>query len=206
MAYPSNFQFRFLDSLPSTFLNQTRTQTDNDPGKINKEALDKEVAQSWSFLFATSRSKNKRSQDYDKVSPPPWSSAGIPIWLKARHLGMIEREHIIDGATYTMIHYDYSPIQAAALNKNPISYAQFPIFETRLRELRHYMDSRKPRGLSQLWKDNRDSLNYYTFWGVIILGGLGVFLAICSLAVSVAQTVAAFRALEGTVTVGTSSN
>jgi len=68
------------------------------------------------------------------------------------------------------------------------------------------MDSRKPRGLSQLWKDNRDSLNYYTFWGVIILGGLGVFLAICSLAVSVAQTVAAFRALEGTVTVGTSSN
>jgi hypothetical protein len=29
------------------------------------------------------------------------------------------------------------------------------------------MDSQKPQGLRQLWEDSRDSLNYYTFWGVI---------------------------------------
>jgi hypothetical protein len=57
------------------------------------------------------------------------------------------------------------------------------------------MDNEKPRGFRQLWKDNRDSLNYYTFWGVIILGGLSVALALFSLAVSVAQTVASFQAL-----------
>jgi hypothetical protein len=137
------------------------------------------------------------------LSPPPWSPAGIPTWLKARHLGTVVREErSLDYTNGCMIHEVYSPIQTAAIRKTPISYAQFPIFETRLRELRHYMDGRKPRGLRQLWKDNRDSLNYYTFWGVIVLGGLGVFLAICSLAVSIAQTIAAFRALEGTVTVG----
>jgi hypothetical protein len=58
------------------------------------------------------------------------------------------------------------------------------------------MGSQKPRGLRQLWKDNRDSLNYYTFWGVIIFGLLSVFLGFFSLAVSVAQTIASFRALD----------
>jgi hypothetical protein len=90
----------------------------------------------------------------------------------------------------------FKKIGDASLNGLPVSYDQFPLFETRLRQLRRYMDSQKPRGLRQLWKDNRDSLGYYTFWGVIIFGGLTVVLALFSLSVSVAQTVAAFRALD----------
>ena len=75
-------------------------------------------------------------------------------------------------------------------------YSGFIIFENRIRQLVFYMNTQKPQGLRQLWRDKRDTLNYYTFWGVIIFGGLSVFLALFSLAVSVAQTVASFRALN----------
>lgn len=74
-----------------------------------------------------------------------------------------------------------------------ISYSQFPVYGARLRELRTYMDSQQPTGLRALWKDRRNSNGYYTFWFVTIFGTLSVFLATCALAVSIAQTWAAFR-------------
>jgi len=58
------------------------------------------------------------------------------------------------------------------------------------------MDNQKPTGFRQLWVDRRDSLNYYTFWGVIAIGVLAILLALVSLAVSIAQAVASFRALD----------
>ena len=79
------------------------------------------------------------------------------------HLGFLFRYH------------EYQ-ILTAALTKAPILYSEFPIFETRLRQLRHYIDSPKPPGLRHIWRDKRDSLSYYTFWGVIIFGLLSVFI------------------------------
>lgn len=75
-------------------------------------------------------------------------------------------------------------------------YSEFIIFENRIRQLVHYMDTQKPQGFRQLWRDKRDTLSYYTFWGVIIIGGLSVFPELFSLAVSIAQMVASFRALD----------
>lgn len=90
----------------------------------------------------------------------------------------------------------YRRTQNAALNKISIAFAEFPVLEPRLRQLRHYMDTQKPRGIRQLWRDNRDSSNYYTFWLVVGFGLLSVTLAMFSLAVSAAQTWASFRALD----------
>jgi hypothetical protein len=175
-----------------------------DRRRINRFVLDKEVAQSWAFLFVTSRNSKTRSQNYDEFlesSVPKWLDDTSPKWLRSLHLGtLIEGdegdEDNDDDVYFYVLTYNYRRVLGAALNKDPVSYAQFPVFETRLRQLQHYMGSQKPRGLRQLWKDNRDSLNYYTFWGVIVFGLLSVFLAFFSLAVSVAQTVASFRALE----------
>jgi hypothetical protein len=50
---------------------------------------------------------------------------------------------------------------SAALNKDPLSFFEFYIFEARPRKLRHYIDSQKPRGIRQLWNEKRGSLNYY---------------------------------------------
>jgi hypothetical protein len=77
------------------------------------------------------------------------------------------------------------------------SYDSYPVFGDKLRVLVAYMDSQKPGGLRGLWYDKRDSGAWFTFWAVLWIGGISLLLAFCSLAVSVAQTVATFKALPG---------
>jgi hypothetical protein len=57
------------------------------------------------------------------------------------------------------------------------------------------MDTQKPRGLWQLWRDKRDSLGYFAFWGVIIFGVSSLLLALFSLMEGIAQTLASFKSL-----------
>lgn len=54
----------------------------------------------------------------------------------------------------------------------------FPILRSRLAILSHQMSNMKPRGWKELWKDRRDSANWFTFWAVIVIGGAGVLLAV----------------------------
>ena len=68
-----------------------------------------------------------------------------------------------------------------------ITYSEFPHYYQRLRDLRNYMDSRKPRGILALWRDRRDSNTYYTFWLVVIFGCSGVLLGIATLAIAIIQ-------------------
>lgn len=93
------------------------------------------------------------------------------------------------------IRYHMLPWGSSFGKSDQYEYADFPVFQNRIRRLRNYMDTRKPQTLWELWRDKRDKLTFYTFWGVIIFGGLSVFLGVMSLAVSVAQTVVAFKAL-----------
>jgi len=74
-------------------------------------------------------------------------------------------------------------------------YSSYPIFGQRLRELQKYMEKQKPRNLRQLWKDRRDTVGYWAFWAVIVVGGLSVLLSLISIAISSAQAVAGFQAL-----------
>ncbi|CAD6447486.1 04378a54-d700-4c3a-ab5d-2bad458ee0c1 [Sclerotinia trifoliorum] len=53
----------------------------------------------------------------------------------------------------------------SAQNKFALKYSDFGLLEDRVRQLRHYMDNQKPRGIRQLWRDRRDALNYSTFCG-----------------------------------------
>ncbi|KAL8720182.1 MAG: hypothetical protein Q9225_002912 [Loekoesia sp. 1 TL-2023] len=77
------------------------------------------------------------------------------------------------------------------------SFASFPRFEDRLRELASYMDNQKPKGWYQMWKDRRDRVQHVTFWAVLVFGTISIVLALVGIAVGSAQTVAAFRALAG---------
>lgn len=76
------------------------------------------------------------------------------------------------------------------------AYSSYPDYEDRLRVLRAYMDSKKPKGFRGLWRDKRDTYSYYTFWGVIIFGGVSVLLGLLSLFASILQTIAAWKALD----------
>lgn len=71
--------------------------------------------------------------------------------------------------------HEWLKIESALQNKSEIPYTYFGHLGHRVRILREYMDNQKPRGFRQLWKDSRDSFNYYTFWGVIIFLALSVF-------------------------------
>lgn len=75
-------------------------------------------------------------------------------------------------------------------------YSSYPEYEDRLRVLKAYMDSKKPKGFRGLWRDKRDTYSYYTFWGVIIFGSVSVLLALLSLIASVLQTIATWKALD----------
>lgn len=178
-------QCRFLNRLPSTFLDGTTCQEGDDFGSLKEKSLNDELERTWVFLYATSKSPKQRRSFYERLPRPPWANDGAPKWMKEQQTGQPQR-----------IEESHQRILSAALRKGFVRYAQFPIFETRLRQLRHYMDNQKPRGFRQLWVDRRDSLNYYTFWGVIIIGVLTILLALVSLAVSIAQAVASFRALD----------
>jgi hypothetical protein len=189
-------------NLPKTFLIDT---TGSPATSTSSSQFQRELFQSWAMLFSTEQDLNKRIEEYEKLAQPEWMledetgdaksdnstkpHSSIFTEYKNKHLGL-------DIGPWSLDSTCYQHILTASLSKNSIPYAHFPVFETRLRQLRHYMDSQKPRGFRQLWHDKRDSLNYYTFWGVIIFGGVSVFLAFFSLAVSVAQTVASFRALQ----------
>jgi hypothetical protein len=76
-------------------------------------------------------------------------------------------------------------------------FSDYPTFGTQLRELKKYMDEQQPRSLRKLWKDRRDTVGYVTLWAVIAMGGISILLALISIAVSSAQTVAAFESLRG---------
>jgi hypothetical protein len=117
--------------------------------RINQNALDKEVRQTWAFLFATSKSPQKRLQHYEvslKFIKPDWSHKVTPNWLRNRHLRTWNSANHMDRYDLETIR-SYYGVLVGALNKELVTYARFPIFETRLRQLRHYMDSQKPRGL-----------------------------------------------------------
>jgi hypothetical protein len=129
------------------------------------------------ILFASKDSLKKRALAYSRVEQPGWGSEVAVKFHQEFYCG--------DGA-----------LRERVVGKSQFRYIDFPIFEDRLRQLRYYMDTQKPRTFRQIWKDKRDTLNYFTFWAVMIFGGLGVLLAFLSLAVSIALTVASFKALN----------
>ena len=170
--------YRVLKSFPSSYLDGPKTK------ELRAFDLNMEISSSWGLLFTTSNQCTKRNiTNYDQLSKPFWVSDENAKMQKSRHL---KGWHS----------WDTPPDVGHLGHRITKPYSQFPIFENRLRKLVFYMDAQKPQGLRQLWRDKRDTLNFYTFWGVIIFGGLSVFLALFSLAVSIAQTVASFRALD----------
>jgi hypothetical protein len=75
------------------------------------------------------------------------------------------------------------------------TFSAYPIFGDRLREHKSYMEKQRPKNFKQLLKDRRDTGAYWAFWAVIVVGSLSIVLALMSIALASAQTVAAFKAL-----------
>ena len=63
----------------------------------------------------------------------------------------------------------------------------FPKLKYRIAVLNQQLVTTKPRGWRELWRDKRDSVQWITFWAVIIIGGIGVLLSLCQVVLGVLQ-------------------
>lgn len=63
----------------------------------------------------------------------------------------------------------------------------FPMMQSKLDFLNTIIQHKEPRSFSQLWKDKRNTHQWYTFWAIIFYGTLGLVIALAQLAVAVIQ-------------------
>lgn len=63
----------------------------------------------------------------------------------------------------------------------------FPTFGLRLLALQRHNMRRQPSKVTDLWRDRRNPLQWYTFWAVIWVGGGAIVLALLQLVVAVVQ-------------------
>ena len=73
------------------------------------------------------------------------------------------------------------------------SREDFPMCGQRLARLQAFTLRQQPSNLRDLWRDRRNPLQWYTFWAVLIVGGLSILLALLQLGVAVAPLVVAMR-------------
>ena len=107
-------------------------------------------------------------------------------------------KHIIDrGPPYSLDMLEHISAAVGIPLEDDQLFTSYNLFGDRLRQLQCLLDERKPHGLKQVWKDNRDSMAFYTFWAVIVFGAFGVILSIFGLAVSIVQTVGTFQSIRG---------
>ena len=107
-------------------------------------AIDYEIMYSWALIFNSTRQRKRATivAEYHLIP----HLAGVDMGSqRVFHLLLYEMDML------------------APIRLNVVAYSKFPIFEARLRQLRHYMDNRKPHGLRALWHDKRDTLDFYTF-------------------------------------------
>jgi hypothetical protein len=72
----------------------------------------------------------------------------------------------------------------------------FPVFGRKLFTLQDHVLSQNPTRVKMLWKDRRDMLRWYTFWAVLIIGGVGVILALFQTILGAMQVALGFVSLN----------
>lgn len=73
------------------------------------------------------------------------------------------------------------------------SQDDFPLFGQRLTKLQDFSLRQQPSRLRDLWHDRRNPLQWYTFWAVLVVGGLSLVLAVLQLIVGILQVVYSAR-------------
>lgn len=54
----------------------------------------------------------------------------------------------------------------------------FPMLGSRLTVIQEFNLRQQPSKLRDLWRDRRNPLQWYTFWAVLVVGGLSIFLSV----------------------------
>lgn len=86
----------------------------------------------------------------------------------------------------------YNDIEAPNVRTVYSAKADFPYFGERLLILQEYIVTQVPDGWRSLWRDRRDMTRFWTFWAVVIFGGIAILFSIIQIALAAVQVAAAF--------------
>ncbi|KAF1954829.1 hypothetical protein CC80DRAFT_416728 [Byssothecium circinans] len=74
--------------------------------------------------------------------------------------------------------------------------SDFPIFGQRLAILQSHILSQNPNRITLLWRDRRDLLRWYTLWGLIFFGTVGIVIGLAQVALGAVQVSLAAQSLK----------
>ncbi|KAF8533572.1 hypothetical protein BDD12DRAFT_913749 [Trichophaea hybrida] len=105
------------------------------------------------------------------------------------------RRDVLDNGAYETMDPLLDPLCGRKIFNSPIVteretyrlHRDFPFLRGRIVTLKRELALRKPRSWGDLWRDKRDTSNWYTFWAVIFIGGAGVILGVIQTAIAIAQ-------------------
>jgi hypothetical protein len=69
----------------------------------------------------------------------------------------------------------------------------FPLLGQRLTKLQDFTLRQQPSELWDLWRDRRNPLQWYTFWAVLVVGGISILLGVLQFAVTLGQLIISLR-------------
>jgi hypothetical protein len=139
-------------------------------GCVNYHQLLTEVAESYRLLFGSDRRSMAYFRELGQTRAGGNGSSG-------------------DGYfdITTLQGHEYEPRFLYNINSD------FPVFGDRLLMLKKLC---VPTGIVGLWRDRRDSLQWYTFWAVVFLGCFGAMMAFLQLGLGAVQTWATVAAMN----------
>lgn len=97
----------------------------------------------------------------------------------------------IQDPSFAQLKYDFDHLperESYRLSRN------FPILRSKIAIVHQQLSTTEPRGMRQLWHDTRDSAQWFTFWAVLVIGGVGIILSITQVALQAAQLLASSSA------------
>jgi len=111
------------------------------------------------------------------------------------------RRDVLEGGVYEMIDPLLDSLCGRKVIDSPFLteretyrlHRDFPFLRSRIVTLKRELALRKPRSWKDLWRDKRDTSNWYTFWAVIFIGGASLVLGAVQTAIAVAQFAMAER-------------
>lgn len=137
-------------------------------GKDEVSQLLQEIVLSYRLLFG----QNKASRHYFRSIKP---FSGIP------QEGRDQVLTALCGQKQLQIRYQVQEREIYDLTRD------FPVLKSRIAVLFRHLSTKRPRTWRELWRDKRDSASWFTFWAVLIVGGIGLTLALIQVILQIVQ-------------------
>lgn len=158
---------------------------DEDSESKSKHQIHQEVLMSYRLLFAQSRTSRKLvKKDLRRLLRE--DTDGYDHLLDVLCLPV--RDRAVSALPVSLWPATCRGYDGRLLEQSTYSsHDDFPLLGHRLSKLQDFCLRQEPSQLRDLWRDRRHPLQWYTFWAVLVVGGLSIILAILQLAVGVAQ-------------------